>query len=247
MKRVVITGMGTVNPLGKNVDEFWDNIKANKLGFSYIDQFDNSDFDIKIVGAVKDFDCSSVIDKKEARRMDRFTQFAVYAADEAMKDSGTNFNDLDPFRVGVIVGAGIGGLTQMEQEHVKFLEKGADRISVFFIPMMIANMAGGLISMRTGFKGANYPVVTACASGSHAIGEAFRKIKDGYLDACIAGGTEAVITKFTLGGFNNMKALSKSDKLDKCSTPFDANRQGLVLGEGSGILVLEERAHAKAR
>ena len=247
MKRVVITGMGTVNPLGKNVDEFWDNIKANKLGFSYIDQFDNSDFDIKIVGAVKDFDCSSVIDKKEARRMDRFTQFAVYAADEAMKDSGTNFNDLDPFRVGVIVGAGIGGLTQMEQEHVKFLEKGADRISVFFIPMMIANMAGGLISMRTGFKGANYPVVTACASGSHAIGEAFRKIKDGYLDACIAGGTEAVITKFTLGGFNNMKALSKSDKLDKCSTPFDANRQGFVLGEGSGILVLEELEHAKAR
>lgn len=247
MKRVVITGMGTVNPLGKSVPEFWENIKANKLGFSYIDQFDNSDFDIKCVGAVKDFDSSSVIEKKEARRMDRFTQFAVYAADEALRDSDTKFEDLDPFRVGVIVGAGIGGLQQIEQEHTKFLEKGPDRISVFFVPMMIANMAGGMISMRTGFKGANFPIVTACASGSHAIGEAFRKIKDGYLDACIAGGSEAVITKFTLGGFNNMKALSKSDDLTKCSTPFDAERQGFVLGEGSGILVLEELEHAKAR
>ena len=247
MKRVVITGMGTVNPLGKNVEEFWENIKANKLGFSYIDQFDASDFDIKIVGAVKDFDPTGIIDKKEARRMDRFTQFAVYAADQALKDSKTDFSDLDPFRVGVIVGAGIGGLKQIEIEHSKFLEKGPDRISVFFIPMMIANMAGGMISIRTGFKGANYPVVTACASGSHAIGEAFRKIKDGYLDACICGGSEAVITKFTLGGFNNMKALSKATELDKCSTPFDAERQGFVLGEGAGILVLEELEHAKAR
>ena len=247
MKRVVITGMGTVNPLGKNVPEFWENIKENKLGFSYIDQFDASDFDIKIVGAVRDFDYTGVIEKKEARRMDRFTQFAVYAADQALKDSETDFSDLDPFRVGVIVGAGIGGLQQIETEHTKFLEKGPDRISVFFIPMMIANMAGGMISIRTGFKGANFPVVTACASGSHAIGEAFRKIKDGYLDACICGGSEAVITKFTLGGFNNMKALSKSDRLDKCSTPFDAERQGFVLGEGSGILILEELEHAKAR
>ncbi len=247
MKRVVITGMGTVNPLGKNVPEFWENIKENKLGFSYIDQFDASDFDIKIVGAVRDFDYTGVIEKKEARRMDRFTQFAVYAADQALKDSETDFSDLDPFRVGVIVGAGIGGLQQIETEHTKFLEKGPDRISVFFIPMMIANMAGGMISIRTGFKGANFPVVTACASGSHAIGEAFRKIKDGYLDACICGGSEAVITKFTLGGFNNMKALSKSDRLDKCSTPFDAERQGFVLGEGAGILILEELEHAKAR
>ena len=188
-----------------------------------------------------------MIEKKEARRMERFTQFAVYAADQALKDSETDFSDLDPFRVGVIVGAGIGGLQQIETEHTKFLEKGPDRISVFFIPMMIANMAGGMISIRTGFKGANFPVVTACASGSHAIGEAFRKIKDGYLDACICGGSEAVITKFTLGGFNNMKALSKSDRLDKCSTPFDAERQGFVLGEGAGILILEELEHAKAR
>lgn len=247
MKRVVITGMGTINPLGKNVEEFWDNIKANKLGFSFIDQFDASNFDIKIVGAVKDFDPSAVIDKKEARRMDRFTQFAVYAADEALKDSGTKFEDLDPYRVGVIVGAGIGGLHQIEVEHEKYLEKGPDRISVFFVPMMIANMAGGMISMKTGFKGANYPVVTACASGTHAIGEAFRKIKDGYLDACITGGSEAVISEFTLGGFNNMKALSKATELESCSTPFDAERQGFVLGEGSGILVLEELEHAKAR
>ncbi|NLZ46508.1 MAG: beta-ketoacyl-ACP synthase II [Clostridiales bacterium] len=247
MKRVVITGMGTVNPLGKNVEEFWANIKENKLGFSHIDQFDNSNFDIKCVGAVKDFDCSEVIDKKEARRMDRFTQFAVYAADQALKDSGTDLKDLDPFRVGVIVGAGIGGLNQMEIEHSKYLQKGPGRISVFFVPMMISNMAGGMISMKTGFKGANFPIVTACASGSHAIGEAFRKIKDGYLDACLTGGTESVITEFTLGGFNNMKALSKSDDITKCSTPFDANRQGFVLGEGAGVLVLEELEHAKAR
>lgn len=247
MKRVVITGMGTINPLGKNVEEFWNNVKANKLGFSHIDQFDNSDFDIKCVGAVKDFDYSPVIDKKESRRMDRFTQFAVCAADEALKDSGTDFKDLDPFRVGVIVGAGIGGLNQMEIEHTKYMQKGPGRISVFFVPMMISNMAGGMISMKTGFKGANFPIVTACASGSHAIGEAFRKIKDGYLDACVTGGTEAVITEFTLGGFNNMKALAKTDDLTKCSTPFDANRQGFVLGEGAGIVILEELEHAKAR
>ncbi|MFT3950479.1 MAG: beta-ketoacyl-ACP synthase II [Oscillospiraceae bacterium] len=247
MKRVVITGMGTVNPLGKSVDEFYENLKANKLGFSEIDQFDAADFDVKYVGAVKDFDSVRYIDKKEARRMDRFTQFAVYAAYEALADAGTQFADIDPFRAGVIVGAGIGGLNQTEVEHGKFLEKGADRISVFYIPMMIANMAAGTIAMKTGFKGDNFATVTACASGTHAIGEAFRKIKDGYLDVCVTGGTEACITKFALGGFNNMKALSRAQTAEEASTPFDANRQGFVLGEGAGILVLEELEHAKAR
>ena len=245
-RRVVITGMGTVNPLGKNVEEFWENIKANKIGLSYVDQFDASDFPVKIVGAVKDFDPSAYIDKKEARRMDRFTQFALYSAKQALENAGSDLKDLDPYRVGVIIGVGIGGLNMTEAEVTKFNEK-PDKVSVFFIPMMIGNMAAGTVAMKTGFKGDNYCTTTACASATHAIGEAFRKIKDGYLDACICGGSEACISRFALSGFNNMKALSQATELDKASTPFDANRQGFVLGEGAGMLVLEEYEHAKAR
>ena len=245
-RRVVITGMGTVNPLGKNVDEFWENIKANKIGLSYVDQFDASDFPVKIVGAVKDFDPSAYIDKKESRRMDRFTQFALYSAKQALENAGSDLKDLDPYRVGVIIGVGIGGLNMTEAEVTKFNEK-PDKVSVFFIPMMIGNMAAGTVAMKTGFKGDNYCTTTACASATHAIGEAFRKIKDGYLDACICGGSEACISRFSLSGFNNMKALSQATELDKASTPFDANRQGFVLGEGAGMLVLEEYEHAKAR
>lgn len=247
MNRVVITGMGTVNPLGKNAEEFWENIVANKIGFSYIDQFDAENFDVKIVGAVKDFDSGKYIDKKEAKRMERFTQFAVYSTLDALSDAGTDLKDLDPFRVGVIIGCGIGGLEETQSEHKKYLEKGPNRISVFYIPTMIANMAAGQVSMSTGFKGSNFATVTACASATHAIGEAFRKVKHGYLDACICGGTESCITEFALGAFNNMKALSNATELDKASTPFDAERQGFVLGEGSGILVIEELEHAKAR
>ncbi|MBE6868291.1 beta-ketoacyl-ACP synthase II [Ruminococcus albus] len=245
-RRVVITGMGTVNPLGKNVDEFWENIKANKIGLSYVDQFDASDFPVKIVGAVKDFDPSAYIDKKESRRMDRFTQFALYSAKQALENAGSDLKDLDPYRVGVIIGVGIGGLNMTEAEVTKFNEK-PDKVSVFFIPMMIGNMAAGTVAMKTGFKGDNYCTTTACASATHAIGEAFRKIKDGYLDACICGGSEACISRFSLSGFNNMKALSQATELDKASTPFDANRQGFVLGEGAGMLVLEEYEHAKSR
>ncbi|MBP5267414.1 MAG: beta-ketoacyl-ACP synthase II [Ruminococcus sp.] len=245
-RRVVITGMGTVNPLGKNVDEFWENIKANKIGLSYVDQFDASDFPVKIVGAVKDFDPSAYIDKKESRRMDRFTQFALYSAKQALENAGSDLKDLDPYRVGVIIGVGIGGLNMTEAEVTKFNEK-PDKVSVFFIPMMIGNMAAGTVVMKTGFKGDNYCTTTACASATHAIGEAFRKIKDGYLDACICGGSEACISRFSLSGFNNMKALSQATELDKASTPFDANRQGFVLGEGAGMLVLEEYEHAKSR
>lgn len=246
MRRVVITGMGTVNPLGKNVEEFWENIKANKNGLSFVDQFDAPDFPVKIVGAVKDFDPSAYIDKKDAKRMDRFTQFSVCASMEALKMAGTDFKDLDPFKVGVIVGVGIGGLNMTEKEVTKFNEK-PDKVSVFFIPMMIGNMAAGTIAMKTGFKGDNFATTTACSSATHAIGEAFRKIKDGYLDACLCGGAEACISHFALSGFNNMKALSRATELDKASTPFDLNRQGFVLGEGSGILCLEEYEHAKSR
>lgn len=246
MRRVVITGMGTVNPLGKNVEEYWANIKANKNGLSYIDQFDASDFEVKVVGAVKDFDSSKYIDKKEAKRMDRFTQFAVCSAMEALENAGSDLKDLDPFRVGVLVGVGIGGLNLTEEEVTKFNAK-PDKVSVFFIPMMIGNMAAGTVSMRTGFKGDNFCTTTACSSATHAIGEAFRKIKDGYLDAAVCGGAEACISRFALSGFNNMHALSRATELDKASTPFDLNRQGFVLGEGSGMLVLEELEHAKAR
>ena len=247
MKRVVVTGMGIVSPLGNTVEEFWNNIKANKLGFSYINDITSENFDVKIAATVNDFSPEKRLDKKEAKRMDRFTQFAVTAALEAIDDAGTKFEDIDPFRAGVIAGVGIGGLNLTNQEHSKYLEKGPDRISVFFIPMMIGNMAAGTISMKTGFKGANVCTTTACASSTHAIGEAFRKIKDGYLDVCIAGGAEACVSEFALGGFNNMKALTRSDDLTRCSIPFDKERNGFVLGEGSGMLVLEELEHAKAR
>ena len=247
MKRVVVTGMGIVSPLGNTVEEFWNNIKANKLGFSYINDITSENFDVKIAATVNDFSPEKRLDKKEAKRMDRFTQFAVTAALEAIDDAGTKFEDIDPFRAGGIAGVGIGGLNLTNQEHSKYLEKGPDRISVFFIPMMIGNMAAGTISMKTGFKGANFCTTTACASSTHAIGEAFRKIKDGYLDVCIAGGAEACVSEFALGGFNNMKALTRSDDLTRCSIPFDKERNGFVLGEGSGMLVLEELEHAKAR
>lgn len=246
MRRVVITGMGTINPLGKNVEEFWNNIKANKNGLSFVDQFDTTNFPVKIVGAVKDFDSSEYIDKKEARRMDRFTQFAVCSAKQALNMAGSDFKDVDPFKAGVIIGVGIGGLNLTFDEVAKFTVK-PDKISVFFIPMMIGNMAAGTVAMQTGFKGDNFCTTTACSSATHAIGEAFRKIKDGYLDVCLCGGTESCISHFTLSGFNSMKTLSKATDLDSASTPFDLNRQGFVLGEGAGILCLEEYEHAKAR
>ena len=246
MRRVVITGLGTVNPLGNHVEEFWENVKANKIGIKPVDQFDASDFDVKFVGSVKDFDPTEFIDKKEARKMDRFTQFAVCSTKQALKMAGTDLSDLDPFRVGVIIGVGIGGLLLTEAEVNKFAEK-PDKVSVFFIPMMIANMAAGTVAMKTGFKGDNFCTTTACSSATHAIGEAFRKIKDGYLDAAICGGTEACIDRFCLSAFNNMHALSRATELEKASTPFDLNRQGFVLGEGCGVLCLEEYEHAKNR
>ena len=246
-KRVVITGMGVVSPIGNTIDEFYGNIKANKTGFSYLGDRVSESFEVKIAASVNDFDPEKRIEKKEAKRMDRFTQFAVTAALDALDDAGSRFEDVDPYRAGVICGVGIGGPGLTLSEHSKYLEKGAGRISVFYIPMMIGNMAAGTISMRTNFRGANYCTTTACASSTHSIGEAFRKIKDGYLDVALAGGSESCISEFALGGFNNMKALSRSTDLERCSIPFDAERNGFVLGEGSGMLVLEELEHAKAR
>lgn len=252
-RRVVITGMGAVTPLGTGVEKFWEGVKANRLGFSFIDRFDTERTGVKIAGTVRDFDESAYFetpgcfDKKEAKRMDMFTKYAVVSAHEALTDAGSDFSDIDPYRAGVIVGCGIGGIDLTLSEHEKYLEKGPGRISVFYIPMMISNMAAGTISMKTGFRGANFDVTTACASATHALGEAFRKIKDGYLDVCLAGGTESTNVEFTYGGFANMKALTKCGDLERASVPFDKERSGFVLGEGSGVLVLEEYEHAKAR
>ena len=252
-RRVVITGMGAVTPLGTGVEKFWNGVRDNKIGFSFIDEFPTDNMGVKIAGLVRDFNdddytgIEACYDKKEARRLVRFTKYAIAAAHEAMLDAGTDFSDIDQYRAGVIVGSGIGGVDLTLSEHEKYLEKGPGRISPFYVPMMISNMAAGYISMRTGFRGANFDITTACASGTHSIGEAFRKIKDGYLDVCIAGGTESTRVEFTFGGFANMKALCKSDDLERASIPFDKERNGFVLGEGSGILVLEEYEHAKAR
>lgn len=252
-RRVVITGMGAVTPLGTGVEKFWEGIKANKIGFSYIDAFDTERTGVKIAGIVRDFDetnyydVKGCFDKKEAKRMDVFTKYAVVAAHEAMVDAGTDFSDIDCYRAGVLVGSGIGGIDLTLSEYSKYLEKGAGRVSAFYIPMMISNMASGTIAMKTGFRGANFDISSACATATHAIGEAFRKIKDGYLDVCLAGGTESTNVEFTFAGFANMKALTKADNLERASIPFDKERHGFVLSEGSGVLVLEEYEHAKAR
>ena len=246
-RRVVITGLGTINPLGNNVHEFWEGVKSNKLGIDRIKEFETDDIGVSVAGIVKGFEPTDFIEKKEARKMERFTHFAVVASDEALKDCGSDFKDIDPYRAGVIIGCGIGGIGLTLSEYEKFLGKGVNRVSPFYVPMMIGNMAAGQVSMKTGFKGDNFSTVTACASGTHAVGESFRKIKDGYLDVALCGGTESAILRFTLAGFNNMKALTKAEDPQRASIPFDKERSGFVLGEGCGMLVLEEYEHAKAR
>lgn len=248
MRRVVITGMGAITPVGNTVGEMWESLKAGRHGFGLIESFDTSRIDVKVAAELKGFDPTAYgITKKEARRMDRYTQLSLAASIAAVEDAGTRFEDLDPFRVGVIIGSGIGGLHTIVDEHAKYMEKGPDRVSVFFIPMMIANMAAGTVAMRYGFKGANFATVTACASSNHALGEAFRQIKHGYLDAAVAGGSESTIEEFAVAGFNNMKALSHSEDPDRASIPFDKERDGFVMGEGAGSVILEEYEHAKAR
>ena len=248
MRRVAITGLGVVASTGMGAEDFWSNIKAGKHGFHPIKSFDTEGFDIKYAAEIQDWDPVAMgIPKKEARRMDLFTQYATVAANMAIEDSKGFADGLDPFKVGVMIGSGIGGFHTIEEQYSKYMEKGADRISVFFIPMMISNMAGGQIAIDHGYKGENFCTVSACASSAHAVGEAFRKIKHGYLDACVAGGAEAAITNFSLGGFNNMGTLSKSPDLDRMSIPFDKERSGFTMGEGSAVLILEELENARAR
>jgi len=246
--RVVITGTGVISPVGKDTNSFWESLVEGRHGIAPLTMLDASVYKVKLAAEVKDFDPMLYMDRKEARRMDRYCQFAVAAAKEAVESSGIVFEDMDPFDVGVIIGTGVGGLHTMQTQYEELLLKGGpDRVSPLFIPMMISNMAAGRVSMNYGLKGANYCVTTACASGAHAIGEAFRLIKHGYLKAVITGGAEAPITPIALGGFSNMKALNLTDDPDRASLPFDLDRGGFVIAEGAGIVVLETMEGAVAR
>lgn len=245
--RVVITGLGAVTPVGNDVATFWSNIKNGVCGVDELKAFDTTDFDVKIAAEVKDFKPENYIDRKEARRLDRFCHFAFAAAEEAIKDSKLDLEKVDKYRFGIIMGSGIGGFTTMESEFEKLFSKGPKRISPFFIPMSIINMAAGNLAIKYGAKGVSTSVVTACASGTNAIGEAFRLIKHGYSDVVIAGGTEAPITKAGVGGFANLKALNTTTDPKRASIPFDKERSGFVIGEGAGVLILESLDHALAR
>jgi 3-oxoacyl-[acyl-carrier-protein] synthase II len=247
-KRVVITGIGAITPLGNSVNTFWENIKKGTCGITEISRFDTENFDVRIAAEVKDFDPQNYMDKKEARRMDRYTQFSMAAAHMAIKHAELDLNKVNPERMGVILGSGIGGIETLEKQADVLSTKGSRRVSPFFIPMMIANMAAGQISISLGAKGVNTTIVTACASATNAIGEAFRTIKGGYADVIITGGSESPITPLALAGFCSMKALStRNDDPQSACRPFDLNRDGFVMGEGAGILVLESYDHAIKR
>ena len=246
-RRVVITGLGTVNPTGNTVAESWAAVKQGVCGVGPITLYDTSNSKTKLAAEVKNFDPAAVLDKRECRKMARFTQFALTAAIEAMADAGIDMEQEDASRFATIVSAGIGGLPNMEEEHAKGEQKGFDRVSPFFVPMTIANMAAGQIAIRFGLKGYCYAPVTACAGGTNAIGDAFHRIRDGYEDLAIAGGAESCISPLGVGGFTSMKALTTATDPNRASIPFDAERGGFVIGEGAGLLVLEELEHAKAR
>lgn len=247
-RRVVITGLGCLTPCGNSPEELWNSLMAGKHGFELESWFSEWEPDTKnVVSRVKNFDPSEYFDKKEQRRSDVIVQYAVCSAMQALKDAGTDLKDMDPYKVGCIIGSGIGGMYTTEEELGVYHSKGNKRVSVFAITKMIGNMAAGEVAIRTGFKGSNFCVVSACASGTQSIGEAFRAIKHGYLDAALAGGTEHSDIGFCYAAFNNMKALTRSVDVDRASIPFDAERNGFVLGDGCGIVVLEEYEHAKAR
>jgi 3-oxoacyl-[acyl-carrier-protein] synthase II len=249
-RRVVVTGLGAVTPIGTGVGKFWANLVKGVSGVDRIRSFDPDEFNlsVKIAAEVKDFDPLNYMDKKEASRLSLFIQYAVAAVQEALEDSGLLETGFDPLRAGVIIGTGIGGLRDIEREHSVLLERGGRRVSPFFIPYGISNMAAGYVAIRWGFKGPNYCIVSACATGNHAIGDAMRLIQSGDIDVALAGGSEAAITPLGVAGFAVMRALStRNDEPQKASRPFDRDRDGFVMGDGAGILVLEEYEHAKAR
>lgn len=245
-RRVVVTGMGAITPIGNNVNDFWSNAKRGKLGIDFVTLVDKDEVSVKVAGEVKNFNAEELIGKKESKRLDRFSQFALVAADEAIKSAGLDLDNMDRNRIGVIVGSGIGGFETIETEITK-MARDSKRVSPFFIPMAIINMASGNISIKYGLKGPSTSVVTACATGTNSIGEAFRQIKHGYADCMLAGGVEAPITKIGIEGFASLKALNSSNNPSRSSIPFDKNRSGFVMGEGAGILVLESLESAKKR
>ncbi|TDT61608.1 beta-ketoacyl-ACP synthase II [Fonticella tunisiensis] len=247
-RRVVITGLGIISPVGNSINEFWNNLINGVSGIGYITRFNTDEFQVKIAAEVKNFNAEDYIDKKEARRMDRNTQYALSAAIQASSDSGLDWGKINRDRAGVILGCGVGGLETFEDQMTVYKDKGSKRVSPFFIPMMIANMAAGQVAMKFGARGINETVVTACASGTNAIGEAYKAIQRGDADVMFTGGTEAAITPLALAGFSSMKALStNNDNPQEASRPFDKNRDGFVMGEGAGILILEELEHALSR
>jgi 3-oxoacyl-[acyl-carrier-protein] synthase II len=247
MRRVVVTGLGAVTPIGNDVDTFWSNVKKEEIGFGPITAFDATDYKCKLAAQVKDFDPTLYMDKKAARRMERFSQFAVAAAGEALKDADLHIEEEDAYRVGCAVGCGIGSLQAMEKEHQRLLEKGPGKVAPLLVPMMISNMAAGNVSIQYGLKGKSLDVVTACATGTNSIGEAYRTIQYGDADVMVAGGTESAITPIGIAGFSALTALSSCEDPARCSIPFDKDRSGFVMGEGAGIVVLEELEHAKKR
>lgn len=246
-KRVVVTGLGAITPIGLNMNEFWKNVKLQKIGFAPITKFDTTEFKCKLAAEVKDFDAKQFMDFKAAKRMDPFSQFAVAAAKEALEDANINMEQEDPYRVGVSIGNGIGSLPELEKNYAKLLEKGPSKVAPLLVPMMISNMAAGNVSILFGLKGKSINVVTACASGTNSIGEAFRTIQYGDADIMVTGGTEASISPIGVSGFTSLTALSNNEDPTRCSIPFDKERSGFVMGEGSAIVILEELEHAKNR
>ena len=246
-RRVVVTGLGAVTPIGLNVDDFWDSVKAGKIGFDRITKFDTTDYKCHIAAELKNFNPQDFMDRKAAKRMEPFSQYAVAAAKEAIDDSGLDISKEDPYMVGCAIGSGIGSLQAMERETQKLHEKGPGRVNPLLVPLMICNMAAGNVSIQFGLKGKSINDVTACATGTNTIGEAYRSIQYGEADVMVAGGTEGSVCPIGIAGFTALTALSTVDDPAKCSLPFDKNRSGFVMGEGAGVVILEELEHAKAR
>ena len=246
-RRVVVTGLGAVTPIGNNVDDFWTSVKAGKIGFDHITKFDTTDYKCHIAAELKDFNPQDFMDRKAAKRMEPFSQYAVAAAKQALDDSGLDIEKEDPYMVGCAIGSGVGSLQAMERETQKLYEKGPNRVNPLLVPLMICNMAAGNVSIQFGLKGKSINDVTACATGTNTIGEAYRSIQYGEADVMVAGGTEGSVCPIGIAGFTALTALSTVDDPTKCSLPFDKNRSGFVMGEGAGVVILEELEHAKAR
>lgn len=246
-RRVVVTGLGAVTPIGNNVDDFWTSVKAGKIGFDHITKFDTTDYKCHIAAELKDFNPQDFMDRKAAKRMEPFSQYAVAAAKQAIDDSGLDIEKEDPYMVGCAIGSGIGSLQAMERETQKLYEKGPNRVNPLLVPLMICNMAAGNVSIQFGLKGKSINDVTACATGTNTIGEAYRSIQYGEADVMVAGGTEGSVCPIGIAGFTALTALSTVDDPAKCSLPFDKNRSGFVMGEGAGVVIIEELEHAKAR